>query len=218
MQRRRTLRSQWTLPLVLVAAIIGSVVVGHSAREGSGPQLAGFGVMRGPSASTLPPPVGGTGRPVTLGPADAAKIARFNSLLRGHKISPDVVELAKGNQAFYRFKADAGRYCYSVSTPGSASQFGPLMCSEGFPSSEVPLLDMSVVEASSHDQQSAHFIQVRGFASDAVARVGVATSDGKIVASVPVVNNTYEMTELPEQPVSAVIALGRDGSKLTVIP
>ncbi|MDQ5822073.1 MAG: hypothetical protein M3540_11595 [Actinomycetota bacterium] len=178
--------------------------------------MAGFGVTGAPSASTLPPPVGGTGRPVTLGPADAAKIARFNSLLRGRQISPDVVELAKGEHAFYRFKADAGRYCYSVSTPGSASKFGPLMCGEGFPSTQVPLLDMSVVEASS--MQSPHFINVRGFASDAVARVGLATSDGKIVASVPVINNTYELTDLPEQPVSTVIPLGRDGARLTKIP
>lgn len=213
------MRSGLVLPLILAAALVGGVVAAVSREDDNSLQSAGFGPAAAPQAALLPPPVGGAGRPVALGPADAAKIADFNRLLRSHQISGDVVELGKsGEHAFYRFKATAGHYCYSVSTPGAASKFGPLMCPEGFPSQHVPLLDMSVVEANAGEPESAHLITVRGFAGDDVARVGLAAHDGSIVASVPVINNTYELTDLPDRPVSTVVPLGRDGTKLTQTP
>jgi hypothetical protein len=204
-------------PLIwILAAALGALVFAAVRPEAVGQQGAGFGIPMFKDAQPATP-VGGRGIAIAL---DASDERRLAVLYRGSSRSyrAHIVQFAENQgHRYFRIPTNDG-YCYSVSTkPASGAHLGPIVCAPGFPSSEEPLLDFSVVEGTSGEPKSAHLILVRGIAADNVSRVELAAADGTVVATIPVVSNVYELQN-PPATAARVVARNSQGKQLIALP
>jgi hypothetical protein len=112
----------------------------------------------------------------------------------------------------------AGRLCY-MATVIRNSPVTPagIVCAGAttpFPSAASPVLDMSVFTSASPDDATVHIVQLQGFATDSVKRIGVETVAGKRY-NAPVRNNTYASKAIPASAaVSSIDAYDATGARV----
>ncbi len=103
--------------------------------------------------------------------------------------------------AFYVIRRKGGRRCYAIDvarsrlTPAQRAgqfRFGGAECLDPrvFPSRAMPVLNQSYFSYSKGDRE-ARMVGVRGFAVDAVDRIGVIGRDNQIIFTLPVEHNVY---------------------------
>ncbi|HZC28454.1 MAG TPA: hypothetical protein VE269_01850, partial [Gaiellaceae bacterium] len=171
------------------------------------------------------------GKPVSpdrLSPEERRLLASMSSgepVLRTEPDSPLLRNLGRrvsirllatrGGRSFYviRVQGPQPRYCTSIARRGDV--FGALECSPlPFPSPDRPVADFSVFFQRPSDPQP-RVGRLTGFAADGVDKVGFLDSSGKLVAPVPVVDNTYlRETGIPTSGVTAIAAFTRDGKRV----
>jgi len=126
----------------------------------------------------------------------------------------------RGNRAFFKFELANGRSCYGVGDVARSWPFGAFGCRNQepfFPSPEQPIFDHSVVGKDNGDAY-VRFIRVQGFAADGVARIGLRNPERTIIAETPVADNVYLVEQLPNEPVTSIVALDAEGKAILEIP
>lgn len=130
-------------------------------------------------------------------------------MLRLHHMSPIIYLLGtRFGLNFYR-RGTSG-HCYGsgpAGNPGSFTPtqapraavqiFGGYVCSPRFPSPAQPVLDTSVW-GQNRGRPTVTLLRLVGFASDAVKAIRLLDAHGRILATVPVVNNIYALRPIPK--------------------
>jgi hypothetical protein len=124
---------------------------------------------------------------------------------------------SRGGRSFYVIEVHGPRIsqCLAIGRAGRPDLFLGFECGSGddFPSRQRPIADYSAFSGSRGG--AVHIARLEGFAADAVAKVGLLDEDGKLVAPVPVVDNTYlRMTGFPKGRLEAIVAYDRRGKQV----
>jgi hypothetical protein len=126
--------------------------------------------------------------------------------------------------AFYVIRRQDGRLCYSIGeartklTPAQRAgrfRFEGVDCRRDFPSRAQPVLNQSYFSYKTGARE-ARMVGVRGFAADAVDRIGVIGRDNEIIFTLPVDKNVYTAGKRGFMGAKGVVALDRDGKVLWV--
>src|SRR5438067_7716989 len=157
-----------------------------------------------------PPTFTPSGVPAALGAADSQALARAG-VERGLRVLGE-----RAGLRFYSADSSAGtNRCFAL---GDARIDGGLLFA-GCQSAENPFSTSRLVDLSPRqgddaaDPAAATVFVTRlvGFASDGVARVGIVDASGSMIASTPVVNNTYASGSFAHVPAKAIVAIDRGG-------
>jgi hypothetical protein len=213
----RRARSGQTRTSILAGAAVVCLVVGVA---------AGFGV--GPGLWHL---VAGTRvNPDSLSPREKRLFASMSSgkpVLRTQPNSPELRRLkgkvsirllaTRGRRTFYVIDVRGPQItqCLAIGRVGVPEFFRSLDCSSGddFPSPQRPIADYSGFYGGG--KGAAQIGRLEGFAADAIVRVGLLDKDGKLVAPVPVIDNTYlRTTGFPSKELEAIVAYDRTGKRV----
>jgi hypothetical protein len=172
-----------------------------------------------------------TGTPVNVKQLSAEEKQLLASMSSGRAIprtEPDAKAIRNlGQSVSIRLLDRRGRYtfyvvdvhgrrkfrCFATGKANEPVLLGGLMCpyDNRFPSRQQPILDASAFWAS---QTGSGVSRLAGFAADAVTEVGFLDLHRKVVASVPVIKNTYlRATGLPINP-QAIVAFTRSGVRV----
>ena len=120
----------------------------------------------------------------------------------------------RDGRAYYALRR-GGETCYGTGPAGPGEYLlGQVTCARDFPSAERPLLEFALYRGHI-DEREPRLGRFAGLAADAVARVGVIDTEGKLHAA-PVIGNIYSLPseDLPNVPVRRVVAFDRDGTKV----
>ena len=122
----------------------------------------------------------------------------------------------RNGRAFFVATLRGGGLCTSVAKIGGPRLLGSILCTPDFPSASRPILDDSVFVGSLGREPI--LSRFEGFAADGVASVALMMGNGELTAETPVEANVYSRTEgLPEQPITATVALDANGNRLFVL-
>jgi hypothetical protein len=116
-------------------------------------------------------------------------------------------------ERYLRFSRTNGNDCYGSGSVTGTLPVGVIKCDNGpspFPSSSVPILDLSVVQVNADNSSS--YVRVSGVAADGVSRIGVLNAAGQIVQTIPVTQNVYDSTDIAAGTVGALVALDSTGA------
>jgi hypothetical protein len=120
----------------------------------------------------------------------------------------------RGGRAYYLLHSAHGP-CAATGAADKLGDLGSVDCPLGpFPTAERPLLDLSVYEATVHDEGDLSLYRAEGLTADGVAVVAFVRADGTVALRVPVNRNVYSSTSVPSGPIAAVVALDRGGKQL----
>jgi hypothetical protein len=213
----RRARSGRTRGSILAGAALVCLVVGVAAGFGVGPGL--WRLVAGTPVS-----------PDRLSPEEKQMFASMSSgkpVLRTEPDSPEIKRLkgkvsirllaTRGGHTFYVIDVHGPRVtqCLAIGRVGRPELFGALGCSSGddFPSPDRPIADYSTFYG--RPNGVVQIGRLEGFAADAVAKVGLLDEDGKLVAPVPVIDNTYlRTTGFPTGPLQAIVAYDQTGKRV----
>jgi hypothetical protein len=159
--------------------------------------------------------VSNKGRAVALPPETTEFLTRSQRRMRG--LGDDVLLMAnRDGRGFFRISGTHEISCYATGPADEAQRLGSITCSDQFPSSDRPLLDMSLLEAS-RSVNELHFVRVEGFAADGIAQVGVTNSEGTVLATTIVVDNVYRLESVPVA-ATRLVALDSGGKIVYELP
>ena len=120
----------------------------------------------------------------------------------------------RGTRALYRLESNEGP-CVGAGPADTPGKLGTVDCPRGpFPTAALPVLDLSVYEATSHDSREVSLYRVEGVAADGVAAVAFLRPNGTVALSVPVHANVYEASSIPPGPIASVVAYDAAGKEL----
>ena len=214
---RRRARGGRTRVSLLAGAAIVCLVVGVAAGFGVGPGL--WHLVAGTPVS-----------PSRLSPEEQRLFASMSSgkaVLRTEPNSPALKRLngkvsirllaTRGGRSFYVIEVHGPRIsqCLAIAREGRPDLFRGFECGSGddFPSRRRPIADFSAFYSKRGGET--HIDRLEGFAADAVAKVALLDEDGKLVAPVPVIDNTYlRMTGFPTGRLQAIVAYDRTGRRV----
>lgn len=137
-------------------------------------------------------------------------------------VAPSVRLLARrGAVGFYSARQADGSTCFMTgSSSNIGPRFGTIFCpragADAFPSAQSPILDSSRLVYDTATGES-RLMALAGFAVDGVAQVGTLDSTGRIDLT-RVANNVYLSTPTAPRPITAIVALDRDGREVARIP
>jgi hypothetical protein len=101
---------------------------------------------------------------------------------------------------------------------GSAVDLGEIAaveCPDGpFPTAQLPVVDLSVYESTSHERHEVSLFRIEGVAADGVAAVAFLRPNGRVAVTVPVRGNVFAATSVPTGPIAGFAALGKDGAEV----
>jgi hypothetical protein len=120
---------------------------------------------------------------------------------------------SRGRMHFY-LGTSAGRKCYLESNDDAAvPEFSFSACvpsDSKLLTAEQPLLDFSAyLKSPATGPIRARWLS--GIAADGVAAVGILGLDGSVVAKTDVVSNVYALRDVPDEPISALVAYDSRG-------
>jgi hypothetical protein len=122
--------------------------------------------------------------------------------------------------AYYAIDRASGGTCYANGDSGKIGQFSSIACpnkgeTSSFPSADVPLMNESahVINLDSGNTRVDRLIFVSGFAADGVAAVGVMADDGRILVTVNVQDNVFELADPPADG-ETIVALDSSGGEI----
>jgi hypothetical protein len=214
---RRRARGGRTRVSLLAGAAVVCLVVGVAAGFGVGPGLWHLVAGTPVSPSRLSPEEQrlfasmSSGKPVLRTEPNSPALKRLNG-----KVSIRLLA-TRGGRSFYVIDVHGPRVrqCFAIGRASRPELFLGFSCSFGhdFPSRQRPIEDYSAY--SSGRGGDVHIARLEGFAADAVAEVGLLDEDGKLVAPVPVVDNTYlRMRGFPAGRLEAIVAYDRAGKQV----
>ncbi|MDX6401618.1 MAG: hypothetical protein QOF27_2224 [Gaiellaceae bacterium] len=120
----------------------------------------------------------------------------------------------RGTRAFYRLESKGGP-CVGAGPADDPGKLGTVDCPRGpFPTSQRPVLDLSVYEGASHDSHDVSLYRAEGVAADGVASIGFLRPNGTIALRVPVNANVYEAGAIPNGPIAGLAAHDAAGREL----
>jgi hypothetical protein len=131
------------------------------------------------------------------------------------------VASARRGSEFSLIRADRGDDFYVVNNVGGGltrpcfafsannRHFGTFSCPPNFPSAAVPVLDYTGFRAQASG--GVLVLASRGLAVNAVADIAFQALDGTLVDKTPVINNVYDVSSTPQQPVKGIEALDASG-------
>jgi hypothetical protein len=145
------------------------------------------------------------GRPVALVPGPVWRRAGVGHLS---------LLAVRGTRALYRLEANTGP-CVGAGPANVPGKLGTVDCPRGpFPTAELPVLDLSVYEATSHESHEVSLYRAEGVAADGVATIAFLRPNGSVALKVPVNANVYEASSIPPGPIATVVAYDAAGKEL----
>jgi hypothetical protein len=203
---------------ILVGAMLAVLVVGVASGFGFGPGL--WRLVAGTPVSTKRLPA-----------EERRLLASMSSgkaVLRTEPDAPELRQLPRkvsirllANRAGYTFyvidvRGRSQQRCLAIGHVGRPRLVGGLDCSpRPFPSPQRPVADFSMFNVNFKHYTGTRVARLVGIAADGVAKVGLLDSHWKLIAPVPVVNNTYlHTTGLPTVTVTAVVGYTAGGKRV----
>jgi hypothetical protein len=119
----------------------------------------------------------------------------------------------RGSRAYY--KVDANGSCFGAGPASDVGALGSLDCPRGpFPSTDRPVLDFSVYEATDRGSRDVSLFRAEGFAADGVSAVAFLRPNGEVAFTVPVHGNVFATTAVPRGPIKGLAALDGSGKEV----
>lgn len=127
----------------------------------------------------------------------------------------DVSLLAvRGSRALYLLQSSGGP-CVGGGPSDKPGDLGSVECPRGpFPTSQRPVLDLSVYEGTSRSNRDLSLYRVEGVAADGVASIGFLRPNGSVALNVPVKANVFAERVVPGGPISGIVAYDASGKEL----
>jgi hypothetical protein len=144
------------------------------------------------------------GRPVDVARSPLARRAgaRSASLLA-----------VRAGRAYYRL--DGAGTCFGAGPAAQVGDLGSVDCPRGpFPTSDRPVLDFSIYEATVRGSRELSLYRAEGIAADGVSAVAFLRPNGAIALKVPVSRNVFSASSVPRGPIKGVAALDASGREL----
>jgi hypothetical protein len=127
----------------------------------------------------------------------------------------DVSLLAvRGARAIYLLESKGGP-CVGGGPADEPGNLGTVDCPRGpFPTSQRPVLDLSVYEGTRRDSRDLTLYRAEGVAADGVASIGFLRPNGSVAMRLPVTANVYAAGAGPGGPVVGIVAFDASGKEL----
>lgn len=127
----------------------------------------------------------------------------------------DVSLLAvRGARAVYLLESNKGP-CAGSGPADKPGDVGSVDCPRGpFPTSQRPVLDLSVYEGTRRDSRDLTLYRIEGVVADGVASVGFLRPNGSVALRVPVTANVYASNTVPGGPIAGIVAYDAAGKEL----
>jgi hypothetical protein len=120
----------------------------------------------------------------------------------------------RGGRAIYGLESKGGP-CVGAGPAQDPGKLGTVDCPRGpFPTSQRPVLDLSVYEGASHESHDVSLYRAEGVAADGVVSIAFLRPNGTIALKVPVTANVYEAGATPGGPVAGLVAYDASGKEL----
>jgi hypothetical protein len=120
----------------------------------------------------------------------------------------------RGTRALYRLESKSGP-CVGAGPADTPGKLGSIDCPRGpFPTAAMPVVDLSVYEATSHESRDVSLYRAEGVAADGVATIAFLRPNGTVALKVPVQANVYEAGAIPPGLVATVVAYDAAGKEL----
>jgi len=120
----------------------------------------------------------------------------------------------RGARAIYGLESKGGP-CVGAGPAQEPGKLGTVDCPRGpFPTSQRPVLDLSVYEGASHDSHDVSLYRAEGVAADGVVSIAFLRPNGTVALKVPVSANVYEAGAPPGGPVAGLVAYDASGKEL----
>jgi hypothetical protein len=120
----------------------------------------------------------------------------------------------RGTRALYRLESNAGP-CVGAGPANAPGKLGTVDCPRGpFPTAALPVVDLSVYEATSHESREVSLYRAEGVAADGVATIAFLRPNGTVALKLPVTANVYEASAIPQGPIASVVAYDAAGKEL----
>jgi hypothetical protein len=127
---------------------------------------------------------------------------------------------SRAGRSFYRLTNPNGQTCFGSGPRGKhlvdKHRLGFAACSAEFPSSHLPVLDLSVYDWRRNGDT--HAYRIEGIAVDEVAAIEFLDAKGTKVISVPVVDNIYRAAHPPKAAFSRIVAADAGGRAVWTEP
>jgi hypothetical protein len=157
--------------------------------------------------------------------SERAALSRLSN--EGHRVSVqradvwrrygvrDVSLLAvRGARALYLLQSRRGP-CVGGGQSDKPGDLGSVECPHGpFPTSQLPVLDLSVYEGTTRGSRDLTLYRIEGVAADGVAAIAFLRPNGSVAVRVPVTANVYAASTMPGGPISGIVAYDGSGKEL----
>ncbi|MBA3736750.1 MAG: hypothetical protein H0W90_16430 [Actinobacteria bacterium] len=139
---------------------------------------------------------------------------QHGSAWRGFGLTSASLLGVRGARAVYRLESKGGP-CVGAGPADDPGKLGTVDCPRGpFPTSQRPVLDLSVYEGASHDSHEVSLYRAEGVAADGVASIAFLRPTGTVALRVPVNANVYEANAVPNGPIAGLAAYDAAGKEL----
>jgi hypothetical protein len=127
----------------------------------------------------------------------------------------DVSVLAmRGRRALYLLESKTGP-CFGGGPANDPGNLGTVDCPRGpFPTSQRPVLDLSVYEGTSRGRREVTLFRAEGVAADGIASIGFLRPNGVVALRLPVTANAYGTSAVPSGPIDGIVAYDASGKEL----
>lgn len=120
----------------------------------------------------------------------------------------------RGARAYYRVDGKGGP-CVASGPDDAPGELGTVQCPHGpFPSSERPIVDLSVYESTSRENRELSLYRAAGVAADGVATIEFVRPNGGVALTVPVSGNVFAASSVPSGPIAGLVARDAAGKQL----
>jgi hypothetical protein len=120
----------------------------------------------------------------------------------------------RGARAYYRVAGKDGP-CVASGPSDAPGELGTVQCPRGpFPSSERPVVDLSVYESTSPEKRELSLYRAAGVAADGVATVEFVRPNGSVALTLPVSGNVFAAASVPSGPIAGLVARDAAGKQL----
>jgi hypothetical protein len=120
----------------------------------------------------------------------------------------------RGMRALYSVESNDGP-CVGAGPADTPGKLGTVDCPRGpFPTAALPVLDLSVYEATSHESHEVSLYRAEGVTADGVATVAFLRPNGTVALKLPVSANVYEASTIPPGPIASMVAYDAAGKEL----
>lgn len=120
----------------------------------------------------------------------------------------------RGARAYYRVDGKDGP-CVGSGPDDAPGELGTVQCPRGpFPSSERPVVDLSVYESTSREKRELSLYRAAGVAADGVATIEFIRPNGSVALAVPVSGNVFAASSVPSGPIAGLVARDPAGKQL----